>query len=67
MPSSHFRHSTLLPVFLSLSLSLALAPSALAQSGRPPAGAPGGPPPGMMGRPSAPDSLTLQSQAIRVF
>ncbi|WP_411279459.1 hypothetical protein [Gemmatimonas sp.] len=62
-----FRHSTILPVFLSLSASLALAPTALAQGGRPPVGSAGGPPPGGMGRPSAPDSLTMQSQAIRVF
>ncbi len=57
------RQRSILPFFLLLSASLALASTAFAQGGRPP----GGPPPGVMARPSAPDSLTLQSQAIRVF
>ncbi|MBX9929666.1 MAG: hypothetical protein K2X99_12245 [Gemmatimonadaceae bacterium] len=41
---------------------------AQAPTGRPAGvGGPGGPPPGVMTRGAAPDSVTLQSQAIRVF
>jgi hypothetical protein len=60
--------SPLLPVLLLLTLtaSRATAQGGPPPTGRPPAGAPGGGPPG---RPvvTAPDSTTLQSQAIRVF